>query len=267
MDYHDKIKKAFGGVKAPDDTAEKVIKISMGETPKKIRRSYHIGRVVIAALIFTLTTITVLAAAFPELWRNGEFSIEESGIYGMEIKTESGHYPFSEKLREYIRQNEGEPAFDDNYTTIMYAIRFDSFQEASNFFGVPIVKVNFKYNSPISAIIHFDTEKDSAIVYLNAAAKLEIGGNSLYNLHFSINDNPSEPFELALVGGAIENTETYISQITGIETVIRLSPKANVASSLMFALDDVVYTISAWTDYENTDELIAIFQNIVDTIE
>ena len=236
------------------ELVNKIINL-MGDTPKRTRRKYYIGRAAAAVLLFALATVTVLAVAFPELWRSGEFYIFESDINGIEIRTELGHYPFIKKVREYIRQNEGEP---DGTKIMKYSVTFDSFEEASDFFGVTFAKLNIKYELPINGIIYYIIEEDAAYIYLNATAKLDVGNNSLYHLYFSINDYPTQPFHITQLLGDVKNAEKYIGQTNSIEAMIN-------KSIVILSLNDVYYGL--WTDYENTEELNAIFKNIVDAIQ
>jgi len=267
MNNHDKIKRAFDGLKAPDGITEKIL-ASAGTKSKAMKNphrkyQYHIGRIAIVALAFVLMTVTALAIVFPELRRIGKVSIDENTEYGLEIGVESGYYPFTEKLRNYIQQNEG--TVSARNSAKIYGITFASFEEAAEFFGVPIAKINFQYESPISGIIYFEPENDSAYIYL--IAKENIGGLNQYTVMFGINEQSDEFFSINNVGGTAENTNTeiYLSPTTGIEAGIALYSDQN-SGKLIFSLDDVTYSINMQTGYENFDELADIFKNIVDTV-
>ena len=142
MNNHDKIKQAFSGLKAPDDIAEKVIKNAMGETPKRTRRPYNIGKVVLVAIaLFILTTTTVLAAVLSGIIKIGVPYWEE---YSVGVET-AGVYPISENLRRHINNNdlwEIQTWGENNEYKYMNSMGLNapvlsSTDEAAVFYGVP----------------------------------------------------------------------------------------------------------------------------------
>ena len=267
MNNHDKIKQAFGDLKAPDGMAEKIL-ANTGSKSTIVRNpywKYHINKLAVIAIVCILMTTTALAIAFPELWRIGRLSIHGVIDGSIGILSENSVYPFSENLREYIEQNENKALEGSVHEA--YEITFNSFEEASDFFGVPIAKINFKHELPVIGTVFFDTEEDSATVLLSAMENSHSGNE--YRVFFGINECSSEPFNLLVRGsddGTIEDTEIYISQATGIEAAIAFHSKYRYGS-LTFSLDDVVYSINMRTGYENFDELADIFKNIVDTVK
>jgi hypothetical protein len=257
MNNHDKIKQAFGSLKAPADTAEKVIKNMRGESPGKNRRPYHAGRVALAAvIIFSLTAVTALAAVLPGILRIGAPYWEEEFI-GVET---AGVYPISESLRGHI----GNPdkwqvwTWGENnensfiYSTDANAPALSSIEEAAEFYGVPFPKNPMlneysktmygtdgkKYETSVmSHITYYENEEnntETVAVYLFAQNKLEtgeeismaykyVGGTDMSisaSQNMSYSSAVDDIINILTFDEKQNNIQNYISPVNDIEAIL-----------------------------------------------
>jgi hypothetical protein len=70
MNNHDKIKSIFGGLKVPEDFAERVLRAAEEKPHKFLHRQYRIERVVLAVALVALAAVALLAV--PRLRRMGK---------------------------------------------------------------------------------------------------------------------------------------------------------------------------------------------------
>ena len=109
--------------------------------------------IALIAIISSLLTMTALAVAFPEqmaeifpILKTNKIISNADGT--QEYPVERVPYAFSETLRKYIQNNEAVSIYENEQEDILrlkYELTFNSFDEASEFFGVPI-KYNYEFD-------------------------------------------------------------------------------------------------------------------------
>jgi len=267
MNNHDRIKQAFGGLKAPDGLAERIVTV-----PQK---RLKIGRVVLVGIILVLLTTNVFAFVIPAIQRNRTFvdGTEEKIL----IISEAIPHSFSENLREYLQNNVPTDIYqDDEILSKRYEITFNSFDEASEFFGISFIQPILGFEWLIKGIIFAHTKNDSAFVYLFTEAVYDSGIQC--TVRFDINDCSNESRE---VGHYIEsqiagNTELYISPMNGIEMAIvtfdlsdyfeqnQIIPQSQVA--VQFSIDDIIYHYTITEDKQAVDDYIDSLKGFIDSL-
>ncbi|MCL2519093.1 MAG: hypothetical protein FWF15_11070, partial [Oscillospiraceae bacterium] len=256
MNNHDRIKQAFGRLKAPDGLEEKILE------ERKPQRRYRISRVVLVWIILALLTTNVLAFGLPALerWseRSGKIIMPRSGHIQMETEV----LPFSENLREFIQNNEPRWTYEilknstNTFPCELYLLSFNSIEEICEFFGISVILFGFEDVSQINGMLFYYTELDAASV------SLSLRENEFSNIWCTLGLDICDagPQNMGWMVGS-ENTEIYVSPVNGIEAAIDYaSPLSDYNSSgfisfdkylkgmVVFSLGQVTYSYSIITD-------------------
>jgi len=302
MNNHDKIKQAFDGLKAPGNMAEKILANTESKTMRAPRRNNRLIQIALVAIISVFMTVTVFAVVAPEMISevlSGRLFVRETDNpeYPVKITTEMTAYPFSEKLREYIQNNEGGPLNEGeplHEYLLRYDIMFDSFEEISDFFDVPISSFGHIPNLnmfnedgtkanvfSIRCVMVVYPEKDSAYVHFSATVSLEAEKKfdelsfvvlmACFDINGWSDSYPfGKPFEYVIFIRPEDNLkEIYTSPVNGIEAAIYTRPV--LGPIIMFSIDDILYEITLtpalYNKYDNIDECVELFKNLVDSIK
>ena len=277
---HEKIKQAFGNIKAPENMAQKILATGGTQAFRTPKRNNKLIRVMLIAVISVFMTATALAVVIPELLQGGRIFVRETeDMDYLKAAADLESHTFSENLRKYIQNTEAWYVDEDNFKT-GYQAEFNSFEEASDFFGFPIIMPDgFEYESTVRAWIIVDTkntEKDSAVVNLFARLSDIAGENPsslFYHANFAVGYQPDGgTVEFASWLQPEELSEIYVSPANGIEAavIVHIPDEINASSNVQFnfSINEVFYMCSMYdVNAGRENAIIEILKNIVDSIK
>lgn len=221
--------------------------------PKKNKNHLVRKAILIAAAVATLLTTPILAATASRIFNRPADSGNTDIVFPLE------EFDISEKLREYLADNEIDPIDSGlmrGYKWKLYIVAFSSISEVESFFGVDIASNVILDQSLKSVIAHIYSDPDNTgTVYLEFDADDGIP----YGIEFTYGQpGKTSDISVRLADEDIINTTLYFSPLSGIEAQITNSSMA------VFSRSNLLYKIGApdsrFCSLETLKEIIDAFR-------
>ncbi|MCL2082141.1 MAG: hypothetical protein FWH04_02745 [Oscillospiraceae bacterium] len=278
---NNKVSDSLSKIKTDEPSHERILSniletVHSGRTPKRVVHRPVRKAILIAAAIAVMTTaVWAVATGFGGLW----FGVE----IGTEFFTQTDKmpaYPLSTELREYINTTEAEVDEIDGWAWDTYNRSFDSWNEASDFFGVPISLSTLPLKGAVEGRLsdfgksYYNEgeryDESERYVYVTLDATLEKDVNCLVNFHIS-NKKGFENGMVMLEDGQTGEPTYYTSKANGIKAVIWVRTEDHDDAGYVYAQfirDNALYTISydaSLADYG--DNVAQGLKDIIDTFQ